>query len=332
MWMNMKSNSGLGSSSKDKYRIGITGKRSSIDQQRNTITILPGQHLMIKTIPRIVKTTKDFNDLPISQRKCKLPFETQGLSYLREFSKKGCETECALKKALAICKCIPWYYPSEFTKLPTCEMFGGHCFEIMMADETNYIQCKDQCLRDCQETAYIVTWSYSPINFKATCNPGGFHYQYFENAIEKYFAFEAYKMLLNDVDMKDIKSSLNNGTFCQSYVANYGALVTVESPSTKIVSTHWDQRIHFYSQMKIIGGTMGLFVGMSLISFCELGFFLFDIAVGKKSTLRMKSIVMYPQNSLNGNAKRKIETIEFNIKVSEKTMGQKGHSYKEIGC
>ena len=66
---------------------------------------------MIKTIPRLVKTSDDYNALPREQRKCKLPFESEGFSFLREYSKSGCETECALEKALMTCKCIPWYYP-----------------------------------------------------------------------------------------------------------------------------------------------------------------------------------------------------------------------------
>ena len=117
-------------------------------------------------------------------------------------------------------------------------MFGGHCFEIMMSDEEHYKNCKARCLPDCQETAYIIVWSNSQINSEATCKPGGVHYKYFENTMSRHFAYFAYKMLVDDVDIHDIKSSVTNGSLCENYVRNYAALVTIESPSTRIISTH----------------------------------------------------------------------------------------------
>ena len=55
---------------------------------------------------------------------------------------------------------------------------------------------------------------------------------------------------------------------------NFVAFVSVEGPSTKIIATNRDRRIFFYDQLGTFGGTMGLFVGMSVISFFEVGFLL----------------------------------------------------------
>lgn len=310
----MKPRSGEKTSSNHKYQIGITGKNNVIDQIRNKITIPPGQHLMVQTIPRLVKTSNDFNALPRSQRKCKLPYETEGFSYLNQYSRSGCETECALQNALTTCKCIPWYYPNELTILPICEMFGGHCFEEMMSEGPSYKDCKARCLPDCQETAYIVIWSNSSINVRATCKPGGFHYQYFENAITKHFAFEAYKMLVEGVPIDDIKTSFTNGSICQNYVTTYGALVTIESPSTRIISTHRDRRVYFTTKIGTIGGTLGLFVGMSIVSFYELAFLLIALAMG---IMRLALMRYKPEiNEIDENAKDKLERIQQNVNVS----------------
>ena len=138
----------------------ISDKRNHIDQQRNTITLQPGHQIRVKVVPRLFTTTNDFNELPQ---------EIEGLSFLKEYTRIGCETECALQKALSVCKCIPWYYPSNIKGLPMCEMFGGHYFEVMMKDTTK--QCKAQCLVDCYETAYIIFWSSPPIDLKSTCKP-----------------------------------------------------------------------------------------------------------------------------------------------------------------
>ena len=56
----------------------------------------------------------------------------------REYTRVGCEFECAAKKARKFCQCIPWNYPNNFTFYPMCNMFSGHCFDQIMSDETSY--------------------------------------------------------------------------------------------------------------------------------------------------------------------------------------------------
>ena len=47
-----------------------------------------------------------------------------------KYSRRGCELECAGEKAASFCKCIPWHYPNNnMLNTPTCDIFGGHCFD-----------------------------------------------------------------------------------------------------------------------------------------------------------------------------------------------------------
>ena len=146
--------------------------------------------------------------------------------------------------------------------------------DYIALDETYYRQCKAQCLKDCQETEYIVFWSIVPIDLDSMCNEGGFHHQYFQKNYRKHFAFHNYKTLVNGGSIPDLRTSLNNGSLCKEYMRNFVAFVSVEGPSTKIIATNRDRRIFFYDQLGTFGGTMGLFVGMSVISFFEVGFLL----------------------------------------------------------
>ena len=176
MWMNLKPYTAQSHNAMaTKYTIGISDKKNFIDQQRDMIYLKPGHHLMIKVMPRLVRTTTDFNELHRSQRNCKLSKETEGFSFLKQYSRKGCEFECAVKVAIPICKCIPWYYPNDFDEWPICNMFGGHCFEIMMEDSKYYQKCKKQCISDCHETTYMVIWSTFELELDSTCNGRGFH-------------------------------------------------------------------------------------------------------------------------------------------------------------
>ena len=74
-------------------------------------------------------------------RKCRLPHESDEFTFLNEYTRKGCEFECAAKNAVAVCKCLPWYYPNNHTIFPMCDMFGGLCFNQIMSNEVHYKAC-----------------------------------------------------------------------------------------------------------------------------------------------------------------------------------------------
>jgi hypothetical protein len=301
-----------------KYIIGISDKKNFIDQQRDMIHLKPGHHMMIKVLPRLVRTTADFNELLKSQRKCRLSHETEGFSLLKQYSRKGCQFECAAKMAIQICKCIPWYLPNDFKEWPICNMFGGHCFEIIMEDSSYYQKCKGQCITDCHETAYIVIWSTFELELDSTCNGKGFHNYHFKQTLPKHFAFYNYKTMVEGGSIPELDKSYKNGSLCRDYVKNYGAFVSVEGGNTRIIVTNRDRRIFFYDQLGTFGGTLGLFVGMSVVSFFEVAFLIFYLT---------KALI----SSLNAGTKRiigdsekkdyptliqiKMEKIEYHLKV-----------------
>ena len=132
------------------YTIGITGKNTLMDQKTSMIKVRPGQHLTIHVIPKILETSPEFNNLKLDTRKCKLPHETSGFHLFQEYSRKGCEIECAARKATSFCHCLPWHYPNNFSSLPMCDMFGGFCFNEIMSNIIFYKKCKSECLEEIQ--------------------------------------------------------------------------------------------------------------------------------------------------------------------------------------
>ena len=119
---------------------------------------MPGQHIVIHVLPKIIDAANEFKLLPLSTRKCMLSQETQGFKFLIEYSRKGCELECAAQKAVSFCKCLPWYYPNNFTVLPMCDMFGSHCFDRIMSDQSFYKKCQQWCKEECQEIS-LTKWA-----------------------------------------------------------------------------------------------------------------------------------------------------------------------------
>ena len=324
MWMNLKPYTAQSHNAKaTKYTIGISDKKNFIDQQRDMIYLKPGHHLMIKVMPRLVRTTTDFNELQRSQRNCKLSKETEGFSFLKQYSRKGCEFECAIKVAIPICKCIPWYYPNDFDEWPICDMFGGHCFEIMMEDSRYYQKCKKECIPDCHETAYMVIWSTFELELDSTCNGRGFHNYHFKQTLRKHFAFHNYKTLVEGGSIPELSKSYTNGSLCREYVKNYGAFVSVEGGNTRIIVTNRDRRIFFYDQLGTFGGTLGLFFGMSVISFFEVAFLILNLTKALINTFmvgpqKIKKIFGYSEKKDYPSllVQIKMDKLEYHLKVS----------------
>ena len=184
-------------------------------------------------------------------------------------------------------------------------MFGGYCFDRVMADDTHYRKCKNRCLANCQETAYIVFLSYSPLNLDQTCRQPSFHHQHFKHSFHKHFAFHNYKTLVEGGSIPDLLSSYANGSLCRNYVQNYVSFVRVESPQSRIILTKRDKSFYFHHVFGTIGGTFGLLTGVSMISFGEIVFLLIGIRyhsrffeqVGHETTCASSGFSHFPLSS-----------------------------------
>ena len=257
-----------------RYNVGISGPYNMIDQKRNPIRVRPGLHLMIQVLPKVFETTKDFDRLRQDQRGCKLSTESEGLSMINNYTRIGCETECALKKAMSICQCIPWYLPNDFNTWPMCEMFGHFCFDIIMDDDDSYRHCKHRCKPDCKETEHVVVYEYFPLDIEKMCSENEFHGLAFNHHFQRHFAFHNYKLLVENGTVPDDQTVQS---ICPEYIRKYVALLTVESPTKEAILTHRDKALFFFDKFAIIYGTYGLFVGMSFMTFWEVVFLLLSI-------------------------------------------------------
>ena len=131
------------------YTLGISTGMNVVDQKRNVISLEPGLQSIVSVTPQIFRTSEEFNALPISARKCRLPHENFGLRFVNKYTKISCEFECAINKSISLCQCIPWFYTNNFTNVPICDMFGAKCFDMIMSDDKYYQNCTSQCLDDC---------------------------------------------------------------------------------------------------------------------------------------------------------------------------------------
>ena len=97
--------------------------------------------------------------------------------------------------------------------------------------------------------------------------------QHLDHSFSKHFAFEAYETLVEGGSLPDLQNSFTNGSLCKNYVKNFISFVSVSSPTTSVMKTVHDKRFTFNDQLGTIGGTLGLFTGMSVLSMIEVFFF-----------------------------------------------------------
>ena len=62
-----------------------------LDQKRGLIKLKPGFHVTIRVTPKVVDTSDDFVEFDVETRGCKLPYETDELKFLQNYTKDGCE-------------------------------------------------------------------------------------------------------------------------------------------------------------------------------------------------------------------------------------------------
>ena len=257
------------------YNLGISSKTNNIDQKRNIVNILPGFLTVIRVIPQLIDTTDSFDQMANSSRNCKLSNEIEGLKLLKSYTKVGCEFECAVKKAVSICKCMPWFYTNNFTDTPICNSFSGHCFEHFVSNESNYKNCPNLCKEDCKGIPMTVVTNYVPINADELCKEGSFFKKQLTHSSWQHFAFENYKTLITgDGQIPDLQASMANGSLCLQFIHRFVGMVSVESPTSTVTKSAREPRVTFMDQLGTIGGTLGLFTGMSLLSMIEIIFFL----------------------------------------------------------
>ena len=259
------------------YTVGVTGQNNLVDQKISVHKLWPGYHTTIHTVPKILETSSNFDNLALDQRNCRLPHETTGFMLLQEYTQKGCEIECAAKKATTFCRCLPWNYPNNFTLFPMCDMFGGFCFNRIMSDEVFYKRCKSECLPDCQEISLSLWQRSTPLNIEDLCKDGTFFDKFFEQNLQRLFTFEHYRSLFQEKNSPDLATSLSNGSLCTQYVTKYMASISIESPTETVSKSLLDSSTSFFHQLGIIGGNLGLCVGMSVLGMFEALTFVFIV-------------------------------------------------------
>ncbi|XP_052859752.1 uncharacterized protein LOC128267002 [Anopheles cruzii] len=96
-------------------------------------------------------STERLKDLTVQQRNCF--FYDERYEQLPLYSRNLCLMNCRAKRAQALCRCRPHFYP--FAEGPQCTVLGLHCLQRHPEWYSSVVGCN--CLKTCNDVGYYVT-------------------------------------------------------------------------------------------------------------------------------------------------------------------------------
>ena len=274
-----------------KFSLSVHPPGDAPDLASQALLISPGKIYTLVVTPKQVDTELDVEALPLSSRNCLFPSESSGLSLFLNYTQSGCILECKLKLAHDSCGCTPWDFPQPPShQISLCNMSESVCFSSALSLEGAPGQC--DCPPSCQETEYPYTLYSEPIEWESIClgRHSGFHPEV------KNLVFFTAAGMRNDLE--------NRFEMCRRTMEKV-AVVRIYVGSSAFHRVTRSRRVTFVGQLSNIGryyqlnasflqsysngaaclllflssgGILSLFTGMSILSVCEMIFWLIKIA------------------------------------------------------
>ena len=203
------------------------------------VKLEPGYYYVIRAEATAVDVTQSFKGLDVKKRKCQL-HPKNGLLY----HQNNCYFDQMLAKTSEICGCIPWYlhYIDPVRKICVGEEFG--CFERIIGNTSEQAETKRICLKACKFIKYS-----SSVSVKTN------------------FLREEYDH--DEIKADPLESYLETPNKSPN---KYQSVVHVNFKDPYITEITQDAKVTFADMVGSIGGTFGVFLGLSFVSLMdELG-------------------------------------------------------------
>ena len=304
------------------FRMGLSMDTNYYDMMTPSEIIKPGYHTTWKVHAMEIVPSNNLHDIPIKKRNCMFPDETSDLNSFQIYSKKACEFECKIKEAFKTCGCHPWYIPPPASpnRHILCDLYGNYCFKKALKRAGSSRKCS--CLPTCHHIEFTHIEQQNPIDIKVCHDEGSKLWEIATSILYNGYNPLTYNFLKAKEWQEKYKYKKANQTFqrwdsdkvtyelCKKIV-DHMAIVTVMFDKESYVRTKTSLRVSFTDKLAafgkfvglniiskidldLLGGTLGLFTGMSILSMIEAIFWLFKLfgQVARpiqNSTIRMQN-------------------------------------------
>ena len=192
--------------------------------------------------------------MPFDKRNCLLKGEREN------YTRMACVVNYIYDSAIQNCSCIPWdLVPYKKEKQPSCKFSGYKCFRIVV----NYLKENNLdkiCPILCTTTQYTITKS---IEHQTSAT------QYGEDFMT--FLYQNPKWMLRE-DMNEIlKLTMSNvkDSYLTKTAKRYSMVqIFFQNPQMTLITK--DAKVTVADMVSNIGGTIGIFLGLSIISILEI--------------------------------------------------------------
>ena len=228
------------------------------------------------------------------------------------------------------CHCYAWNYPKPIHKdVPMCTFYGNDCFYSKFTN-SSYKLTSCNCLPSCSEVKYKYVIDsnrkFSDVEISELCEMYSPHYFYVEQEIEEHYYVSRFNNLSADSNL-GFGISRKSHEMCKQYIKNEYSRVTVRIEGSSFLRRTATLKYNLSDKVAVIGGTLGLFSGFSVLVLFETIFW--AIVTLKKSVsnantpkdpveyLSEKVVALSDQNEAilkeNKRMQEKMETVEKSL-------------------
>ena len=218
------------------------------------IDIMPQWNNKIGIKATSVETTDDFEKMSEEKKKCQ--------SNQQYNSRHTCILSQSIEFSSQKCDCLPWYILEtkmyENWNRTVCKQTSAICFEQNFGDYVNGQEVKEICKADCSFTKYAVNIEKEQMD------------TYFENST--FYAKFGDKWLNyisngNPQALAMAKAYESDPDF-KMLTATSLVQINFEDPEVTVITK--DAKVTFADQLGSIGGTFGIFLGLSFLGLFEM--------------------------------------------------------------
>jgi len=283
----------------------ITNPGSYLLTDLKGFQLRPGQNNMVALSAIMVDAEDNLHSINPNDRGCIFSDETKYIKLFKTYSQENCLFECSFFYAQEILKaennltkvCTPWYFPSSDNHFIICNPFQNFRISQIMQNEVPPDTC-NYCLPDCIRTIFSHSVTTQPFrrcderNLEVTPMCSLLNKDYIDPPIwgqQVYNSFNATSSTLPDIlsnvtsNIRTVKKSYQLYDLFKNMKKQYDAfsedisLLNVYFDTTTVMLFKKQRTQTWINYLSSVGGSLGLCIGLSIITIAELVWILIKI-------------------------------------------------------
>eukprot|EP00094_Tigriopus_californicus_P011134 TCALIF_10745-PA protein Name:"Similar to ppk28 Pickpocket protein 28 (Drosophila melanogaster)" AED:0.17 eAED:0.17 QI:0/0/0/0.66/1/1/3/0/792 len=219
-----------------------------------------------------IRTSEAFQNWNEDNKICHFP-EDFNLSYFSHYSQDNCLLECRIKKLSLKCECSPWYIKQS--DLPICGTTGNRCFEKSLKEYSEDLKDRKECgcLNDCEGVHLFATMFRESYDMHKETSPDKWYNAKTHAGLLADYLLDPQHIFIDELSKNMLMLAHNVTEFHQFAEERFHEDIAVLNfffDTPIITQIKLELRTSVFDMISAVGGTLGLFTGISVITFVEI--------------------------------------------------------------